>query len=73
MKYYNTLSKRHDLGFIAHEMQETLPILVSGEKDGESNQSINYTGIIPILVSEIQELKMKVNMLMSKLNINTNC
>jgi hypothetical protein len=74
--YYNTLSNKTDLGFIAHEVQKTLPILVSGEKDGDSNQSINYTGIIPILVSEIQELKIKVNMLMSKLqelNINTNC
>jgi hypothetical protein len=72
VKYYNTLSKRQDVGFIAHEVQETLPMLVSGEKDGESNQSINYTGIIPILVSEIQELKMKVNMLMKNQNINTN-
>jgi cell division protein FtsB len=33
------------------------PYLVNGEKDGEQMQSLNYTGIIGILVKEIQELK----------------
>jgi hypothetical protein len=46
-----------DLGFIAHEVQELFPMLVNGIKDGPTNQSINYSGIIPILVAEIQELK----------------
>ena len=55
--YYNTLSNKLDLGFIAHEVQETFPMLVNGIKDGPTNQSINYSGIIPILVAEIQELK----------------
>jgi hypothetical protein len=66
VKYYNQLSKKNDIGFIAHELQEHLPLLVNGEKDGPVNQSINYTGLIPILVSEIQELKMKVKMLMDE-------
>jgi hypothetical protein len=55
-----------DLGFIAHEVQETLPMLVNGIKDGSTNQSINYSGIIPILVAEIQELKMKVKKLLGE-------
>ena len=59
--YYNTLTKRQDFGFIAHEVQEHFPMLVSGEKDGPVNQSINYIGIISILVAEIQELKKKVD------------
>ena len=63
--YYNTHTKRQDFGFIAHEVQEHFPMLVSGEKDGPVNQSINYIGIISILVAEIQELKKKVDMLMS--------
>ena len=48
------------LGFIAHEIQEHVPSAVSGEKDGDSMQSVDYNQIIPILVKEIQELKKRV-------------
>jgi hypothetical protein len=47
----------HDMGFIAHEVQEVFPFLVTGEKDGENMQSLNYTGLIALLVKEVQELK----------------
>jgi hypothetical protein len=56
-------------GFIAHEIQEYYPFLVNGEKDGETMQSINYFGIIPILVKEIQELKKEK--IKASLNENT--
>ena len=55
--YTNTLSNKEDIGFIAHELQEHIPFLVAGEKDGEHHQSINYNGMIGILTKEIQELK----------------
>jgi len=58
--YYNTISKTNDIGFIAHEVQEHYPFLVSGEKDGETNQSLNYLGIIGILVKEVQNLKKEI-------------
>ena len=58
--YYNTFTHNSDIGFIAHEFQEELPILVRGEKDGSKMQSINYTGLIGILVHELQQLKTKV-------------
>jgi hypothetical protein len=58
--YFNTLSNKEDIGFIAHEVQNVLPQLVSGQYNGEINQSINYIGIIPILVKEIQDLKARV-------------
>ena len=48
------------MGFIAHELQEHFPFLVSGEKDGATNQSINYIGLIALLTKEIQELKQRV-------------
>jgi hypothetical protein len=48
-------------GFIAHELQEYYPFLVEGIKDGAIMQSINYSGLIPILVKEIQELKKQIN------------
>ena len=60
LHYTNTLSNKEDLGFIAHEVQEVYPYLVDGVKDGSRNQSLNYTGLIAILVKEIQELKQRV-------------
>jgi hypothetical protein len=57
VKYYNKLLRKDDVGFIAHEVQEVFPQFVEGEKDGEGYQSVNYTGLIAILVKEIQHLK----------------
>jgi hypothetical protein len=42
-------------GFIAHEIQEILPYLVSGEKDGEDMQSMDYAKLTPLLTKAIQE------------------
>jgi len=57
-KYYlNTAANKYDIGFIAHELQNELPFLVSGIKDGDEMQSINYIGIIGMLVNEVQQLK----------------
>jgi len=38
-------------------LQEYFPFLVDGRKDGETTQSVNYIGIIALLVKEVQELK----------------
>jgi hypothetical protein len=57
VSYYNTKSQSQDIGFIAHEVQKEIPLVVSGEKDGEKMQSINYNGLIPILVKELNEQK----------------
>ena len=65
--YYNTLSKKNDMGFIAHEVQEVFPFLVIGEKDGEDMQGLNYTGLIPVLVKEVQDLKKENKMLKERL------
>ena len=56
-------NQKSTLGFIAHEIQEHVPTAVSGEKDGETMQSVDYNQIIPILVKEIQELKKRVTYL----------
>jgi len=63
--YINKLSNKRDIGFIAHEVQEVYPFLVSGEKDGENLQSLNYIGLIGILVKEIQDLKKRLSVLES--------
>jgi hypothetical protein len=54
---------KQDVGFIAHEVQEFYPFLVNGEKDGATNQSLNYNGLIGILTKEIKDLKVKVSYL----------
>ena len=57
VKYFNKQSQKEDIGLIAHELQEVYPFLVNGEKDGKEMQTVNYTGLIPILIKEIQDLK----------------
>ena len=65
--YTNKISGKQDIGLIAHELQEHYPFLVTGEKDGPNNQSVNYTCLIPILIKEIKELKERVKILESTL------
>jgi hypothetical protein len=60
VKYYQTQLAQNQIGFIAHELQEYFPELVDGEKDGDQMQSINYNGLLAILIHEIQRLKMRI-------------
>ena len=64
--YNNTKLDKQDIGLIAHELEEIYPFLVNGEKDGENFQTVNYTGLIGILIKEIQELKERVKKLEEK-------
>ena len=56
------------MGFIAHELQKEFPYLVTGEKDGEEIQTVNYISLIPLLVKEIQFLKREINQIKQNLN-----
>jgi acetyltransferase-like isoleucine patch superfamily enzyme len=60
-------SGKQDVGFIAHEVQEFYPFLVSGEKDGKKTQSLNYNGLIGILTKEIKDLKKEMCIVRLKL------
>jgi hypothetical protein len=53
-------------GVIAHELQEVVPYAVTGEKDGESMQQVDYSKLVPILVQAIQELKTEIEILKNK-------
>ena len=53
-------------GVMAHELQEVLPDAVSGEKDAEEMQGVDYSKIVPLLVKAIQELKAEIELLKSK-------
>jgi hypothetical protein len=69
IKFTNKNTGKTDIGFIAHELQEFYPELVTGEKDGEQLQSINYQGLIGILIQEIKNLKQEVKELKQKVNM----
>ena len=66
--YISLLDNTTHMGFIAHEVQEVFPMLVSGEKDGQMNQLLNYTGLTPVLVAEVQRLKAQNAALQSQID-----
>ena len=49
------------IGLIAHEVQEHFPELVTGDKDGDDMQAINYSGLIPVLINDIQRLIARID------------
>jgi len=63
VSYVLKTNKEPHLGFLAHELQEYFPTAVSGVKDGETVQTVNYMELIPVLVKEIQNLKKEVTLL----------
>ena len=61
VEYTRKDTGKQEFGFIAHELDTQFPFLVEGEKDVSGNlQSINYIGMIGLLVKEIQYLKKKI-------------
>jgi hypothetical protein len=43
-------------GVIAHELQEYLPYAVTGKKDGEEMQSVDYSKLAPIAIAGVKQL-----------------
>ena len=60
VKYTFKSNNSQQIGFIAHEIQEHYPMLVDGEKDGQTHQSINMNGIIPLLVNDLKRSKERI-------------
>ena len=58
-RFYNELENdnknREHYGFLAQEVQQVLPDLVTTDKDGY--MYVDYIGLIPVLVNAIQELQ----------------
>jgi len=48
-------------------LQEHFPELVNGLKDGPETQSINYIGLIPILINEMKNMKKEMKNLKEEL------
>jgi hypothetical protein len=69
IKVYNyqwKVDESRSYGVLAHELQEVIPQAVSGEKDAEQMQSVDYSKLVPILVQAIQELKAEIEILKTK-------
>ena len=60
------ISEDRMYGVKAHELQEVIPYAVTGEKDAEQMQSVDYSKLVPILVQAIQELKAEIEILKNK-------
>ena len=54
-------------GFMAHEAQEVFPDAVTGEKDGEEMQGMDYGRITPLLVKAIQEQQEQIEQLKTEI------
>lgn len=65
VNYNLTGNSELEAGFIAQEVQEVIPEVVSEDKNGYLG--INYSGIIPYLVEAVKELKEEIKDLKSKL------
>jgi hypothetical protein len=57
-------SGTHSYGVIAQELEEVLPELVSGSDP----RTVNYNGIIGVLIESIKELKAEINDLKDQIN-----
>jgi hypothetical protein len=55
-------------GFIAHEIQELCPDAVTGEKDGEQMQGVDYGKLTPILTAALQEAIAKIETLEARIS-----
>jgi hypothetical protein len=74
LKVYDFKWKDRDernFGFMAHELQEIIPYVVTGQKDGMFEGLPHYQGldnskIVPILIQAIKELKTELDILKNK-------
>lgn len=63
-------SEGTQLGFMAQDLQKIFPELVKENSDGYL--AVNYSGMIPVLVEAIKELKTEINTLKTQLSDKSN-
>jgi hypothetical protein len=62
------LDNTRTYGVVAHELADVLPSAVSGEKDGENIQGVDYSKLVPVLVKAIQEQQALIISLQEQIN-----
>ena len=58
--------KSRSYGVIAHELQSVINYAVTGVKDGEQMQGVDYSKIVPVLIKAIQEQQQQIEQLKNK-------
>jgi hypothetical protein len=69
IKVYDYKWKANDSrmdGVLAHELAEVLPYAVTGVKDGEQMQSVDYSKIVPVLIQAIKDQQVQIEQLKNK-------
>ena len=59
-------NQKHDFGFIAEEVSEVLPSLVSYEDDGQAS-SVHYAKLSVLLLEEVKKLRKELDELKEKI------
>lgn len=59
-EYDSISSGKHSLGLVAQEVEDILPELIGGIEDSDT-KTMSYSGVIPVLVKAIQELKAQLD------------
>jgi conjugal transfer/entry exclusion protein len=62
-----TANKKHSIGFVAEDVKNVYPELVSQTKDGVV-EGMNYSKLVSALVKSIQEQQNQIDELNNKLN-----
>lgn len=62
LEYKDSDSPVH-VGCLAHEIQDVASWAVTGKKDGDQSQTVDYSKLVPLLIASVQELSKRVAML----------
>jgi hypothetical protein len=65
-RYYNRITQQHEIGLIADEVRQLVPELVAETHCPEKYLSVNYIGLVTILLKELQHLRTRVATLEQK-------
>lgn len=70
VSYIKKNSKRNDLGLVAQEIEAVLPELVTTHIGAEfvDEKSVNYNGVIPVLVEAIKEQQKQIEELQQRIS-----
>ena len=70
VSYFKKNSKTRDMGIIAQEVEEVLPELVVTHSSSvyDDEKSVNYTGIIPVLIEAIKEQQQQIEELQERVS-----
>ena len=60
--------KEHKIGLLAQENIEVFPELVKEGDDKNGTLSVNYQGLVPVLINAIKEQQAQIDELKSLLN-----